>query len=366
MTRQKSELAEPKPEGKHAAVHPSPPPSFNTREEWLEYVYAPPYERPELPTAKQLAAMSALERKRLDQQRRHHHRSLGELSEFDTPELKRVHGELWELIELNSNARSARFHHLLSGDPMLGKTTIVRSFAKKYERSVSAVYSSGRTATGDELIPVVYCSVGGESTIKTLNRDIARFCNLPTNGRSKDDLTRMIQKLARRCCTTLFVIDDIHHLDERYGDHRRLNDHFKHLMSTIAATFSFAGVNADEGPLLRADAGPSFWATQRRITLYNLKPYGFANAKQRKQWLDLLAQIEDELLLLASEPGMLQKLAQDLHDDSGGEIGSLMELIRLAALRAMRSGTEKIDEALLAEVKINYGREQHRRARRSA
>jgi hypothetical protein len=344
-------------------AYPTPPPSFTTREEWTEWVMAPTQERPALPKPQQLKKMNERERQLFNRRRIRHHNMLGSSTIFSTPDMKEIHKELFELVELNQPVVGARFGYLISGDPMLGKSTIMTSFGKRYETGIRSRYPDGITATGDELVPVVYCSVAGDTTIKGLNRAICEFYGVPWSHKSKDALTILIQKLARRCSTSLFLIDDIHHLESKYRDHRLLNDHIKHLMSTVAATFVFAGIEAEKGVLLRETAGPSSWATQRRIRLYQVAPFSIKNKAERATWRGLLSTIERALVLVNAVEGDLWKAEDNdgaidvyLFEQTGGQIGSLLELIRKAANRAIRDGSERITRSLLESVPLNRGR----------
>jgi hypothetical protein len=63
---------------------------------------------------------------------------------------------------------------------------------------------------------------------------------------------------------------------------------------------------------------------------------------------------ERALCLHAHQPGTLLPLADYLYGRTGGYIVSLSHLIREAAIMAILSGTERIDEALLSEVELDH------------
>ena len=60
------------------------------------------------------------------------------------------------------------------------------------------------------------------------------------------------------------------------------------------------------------------------------------------QWAPLVAAVEGSLRLHRHQPGTLPDLAGYLHQRTGGMIGSLLWLIRSAAILAVIDGTEKI------------------------
>ena len=142
-------------------------------------------------------------------------------------------------------------------------------------------------------------------------------------------------------------------------------------MSTISATFVFAGINAEEGGLIRRDAGPSYWATERRIQLHRVLPFSIKDKAHAEDWVTLLQGIELQLLLSRAQPGDLSMTVIEetgtpmweyLYGRSGGEIGSLTQLLRIGANRAIKTGSERITFDLLDGVRINQGREKHRQA----
>lgn len=326
---------------------------ITTREEWMVHVESKPSVRPELPRMAAFQAMSDIERRRLNRARVAHNNSFGPI---DTAALKRVRKRGFELMELNRYAGpAARLGLLIDGDAALGKSTALLDFGKRYELLVRSKIPSGLTKSGDDLIPVVYITLG-DTTIKGLNKAILNYLGLPAGG-STDDMTLLIQKAARQCAIKLILIDDFHHLEARYREHRRLNNHLKHLGSTVAATFVYAGIDCERGGLLDGNKGGTFRSTERRFTLEPIQPYA-RNGKAKKAWLDDLTGIESQLALLRAKPRDLVKIEDYLFDRTGGVMGSLLQLIRLGASRAIRNGDERITKPLLEGVKINLGGER--------
>ena len=67
----------------------------------------------------------------------------------------------------------------------------------------------------------------------------------------------------------------------------------------------------------------------------------------------LIAALEDSLRLHRHQPGTLPGLDRDLHQRSHGMIGSLLWLIRSAAISAVLDGTEKITRKALDAVEAD-------------
>jgi hypothetical protein len=63
---------------------------------------------------------------------------------------------------------------------------------------------------------------------------------------------------------------------------------------------------------------------------------------QGPQWTALIAALEDSLRLHRHRPGTLTKLERYLHQRTHGMIGSMLWLIRSAAINAVLEGTEQI------------------------
>src|SRR5664280_752755 len=66
-----------------------------------------------------------------------------------------------------------------------------------------------------------------------------------------------------------------------------------------------------------------------------------------QQWHALIATLEDSLRLHHHRPDTLVELADYLHNRSNGMIGSLLRLIRAAAVQAVLDGSETITRATL-------------------
>jgi hypothetical protein len=337
------------------ADHPVAEAGFTTREEWFDFVCAEQPERPPMPTATKRKRMTDAEQRRLNRQRIDYHLEIGESIVFDTPVNRQITRDVFELIETNRGARGARRAYAISGEPMLGKSTLLARIGKQYELAVRQAYPTGRTTAGHDLIPVVYATLGSEASTKGVSRFIADYYGVPTWGVT-DVLTGRIRDTARSCGTTLIFIDDIHHLDTRYKDRAAVVDHFKKLLNTVPATFVFAGINAERGALLGGLSGPSSRAVRKRTTISVLESYSIKNRASRTQWNDLLNALAGELLLFdmapdglstSIEPGSGMPMSQYLYERTGGEIGALVDLVKRAANRAIKDGSERITRRLL-------------------
>jgi hypothetical protein len=75
----------------------------------------------------------------------------------------------------------------------------------------------------------------------------------------------------------------------------------------------------------------------------------------------LLLAIEQRLVLVRKHPGMLaEDLSDYLYARSTGHIGSLMTLINRGCQRAIRTGTERLNQPLLDQVRVDAAAEKGR------
>jgi len=71
------------------------------------------------------------------------------------------------------------------------------------------------------------------------------------------------------------------------------------------------------------------------------------------QWATLIAAIEGSLRLHRHQPGTLPGLAGYLHQRTGGMIGSLLWLIRSAAIQAVIDGTEQVTRKSMDPIPVD-------------
>jgi hypothetical protein len=74
-------------------------------------------------------------------------------------------------------------------------------------------------------------------------------------------------------------------------------------------------------------------------------------------WTGLISALEDSLRLHRHQPGALAGLEEYLHRRTGGMIGSLLRLVRGAAIQAVLDGTEKITRTVLDSISIDIASE---------
>lgn len=340
---------------------PVSPADLTVKEGWRRFVDAPQCKAPSKPSSAARKAMTASAREAFDQARREHHSRFGPVA---TLQMKRVHDAL--RLQADSNLylpSGARPGSVIDGEADSGKTTILTQFGRRHERALRKRYPGELTDAGGEFLPVAYVTLAAATTVKSVSRQFLDFYGYPISPRATQvELTMHMQKAALRCLTKLMLIDDVHFLNLNNQPDRVVNDHLKYLASVIPATFVYAGIDCEEGGLLREGKsrvrGKAFSQTGSRFTLHRIDKFSIDTGEGAQRWVELLAGIERELVLMNSVDGMLsKKLWRYLFDRTHGEIGSLTSLLRQGAFLAIENGSERLTNSLLDEIELSYDAE---------
>ncbi len=144
---------------------------------------------------------------------------------------------------------------------------------------------------------------------------------------------------------TLVGVDELHNLNTATRAGGEASDTLKYFSERIPATFVYAGISLDRTGLLSGTRGEQIAG---RFGIVRTGPFGTG-----QQWTALIAALEDSLRLHRHQPGTLTGLDRYLHQRSHGMIGSLLWLIRSAAISAVLDGTEKITKKALDTVEAD-------------
>lgn len=342
------------------------PPRYSivTKEGWARFVNAEPFTKPARLTPKKLAALSSRDKARYDHERQLWHANTGTLQ---TPTLTKAVEQLWEVLRTNVTIDPGPLDAAaVEGDSFLGKTTIVRHFAKKYHQE-QVDLKGPMTDAGDERHPVAYITLSGNPTVRDLNASILYFLAHPGAVRgSASDIERRALDSYLKCDVTLLIVDDLHFLRWQSADGSKVSNHLKAIVNNFPITLIVVGTALTELGILsphrglgKAVLGP----TARRTTSFKLEPYPIKDRQDRKDWRSTVHAIERTLVLARHQQGTLtHELSDYLYERSTGYMGSLMTLIRRGATRAIRSGTEALTEDLLEAITIDVAAEAARKA----
>ncbi|GHE08764.1 TniB family NTP-binding protein [Streptomyces alanosinicus] len=203
--------------------------------------------------------------------------------------------------------------------------------------------------------PVVYLNIPSQATPKDLSVALAEYLAQPyRSGATKSDITRLVLENMRLVGVELVIIDDAHFMDLSFKEGKVVNDHLKYIANHTAATFIYTGVDLKHSGLFLEGSGSArVTQTAGRNTLLHMTPYSIKSRDEKADWTSVIAAMEDALVLYRHQPGTLAGEWKYLYRRTGGNISSLAELIREAAVDAVLTGAERIDRRLLDSIVIN-------------
>lgn len=249
---------------------------------------------------------------------------------IQTPAVRDVVTTGRRLAHMNRSARYGRSGLIVSGPARTGKTTAITQLGK----TVEVIHRRRYPRCGDD-IPVLYITVPPAATPRMIAAEFARFLGIPLTRQA--NITDIIEAVCGVCTdarTSVICVDEIHNLNIATRPGGEASDTLKYFSERIPATFVLAGISVERAGLL---SGPRGEQIAGRYSMVRTGPF-----PRDGQWATLVAALEDSLRLHRHQPGSLPSLAPYLHERTGGMIGSLLWLIRSAAIQAVIDGTEKI------------------------
>lgn len=291
------------------------------------------------------AALADDKRACYDDDRIDHH---SRLLVVQTPAIRQVINSGRRLIQLNKNAHYGRCGLMVSGPARTGKTTTLTQLGKTIE-----VIHRRRHPRSASDIPVIYITVPPAATPKMIAMEFARFFDLPLSRRGNiTDIADAVCGVSRDAHITLVAVDELHNLNTATRAGAEASDTLKYFSERIPATFVYAGISLERTGLLSGTRGEQIAG---RFGMVGTGPFS-----QDSQWTALIAALEESLRLHHHRPGTLTKLDRYLHQRTNGMIGSLLWLIRSAAINAVLDSTEKITKKSLDAVEADITSQSRR------
>jgi hypothetical protein len=323
---------------------------LTTLQGWRRFVEDLPHV-PNLAEESTWQSMAPAERFTYDEQRLAHH---AELLVVATSTIRKVITEGRRLSYLNRHTVSGRCGLILSGAARTGKTTAIIQLGKTME-----VIHRQRHPRSPHDIPVVYITTPPAATPRMMAVELARFLGLPVMKRA--NMTDIIEAVCGVCLdarTGLICVDEIRNisLTTRYG--AETSDTLKYFAERIPATFVYAGIDLDRAGLLSGTRGQQIAG---RFSMIRTGPF-----PRGQEWSALIAALESSLRLHAHTTGTLTSMDTYLHHRTGGMIGSLLRLVRSAAIQAVIDGSERITRDLLDDIELDAAAEALRAKTRTA
>jgi hypothetical protein len=280
-----------------------------------------------------------------DEERLEHH---SRLVVIETPVIRKVITEGRRLSYLNRNAVCGRCGLILSGPAGTGKTTALTQLGKMTE----VMHRKRHPGSGSD-IPVVYITAPPAATAKMIAVEFARFLGLPVARRANiTDITEAVCGVCLDARTSLVCVDEIHNLNLATRNGAEVSDTLKYFSERIPATFVYAGISVERAGLLSGTRGEQIAG---RFGMVRTGPF-----PRDAHWSALITALEHSLRLHWHVPGTLPGLDLYLHQRTGGLIGSLLRLIRGAAIQAILDGSERITTRTLGSIDVDVAAETAR------
>lgn len=327
-----------------------------TLDSWRDFITRDP-EPMALLTEAELRRLTPVERIAYDDDRSDYHAALPALK---TPVLDRTVAKGLLFMRLNRGPQTGTpCGMILSGVPGVGKTTAVKALGRTVEQAYRKKNPQMTSA-----VPVVYITMPTGEHPKALPAELLYFLGAPYAARTNETmLTHQACQLMTDLKTSLVIIDEVHGIDRSKASHDQQSDQLKYFMDHVPATFVLAGINVENCGFFTGHRGEQL---ARRFTTLKASPSNYSTIRQRQDWAHLIEGFERALRLHAHKPGSLLPLADYLYGRTGGYIVSLSHLIREAAIMAILSGTERIDEALLDTVELDHAATEEAEVQRQA
>lgn len=325
-----------------------------TLDSWRAFVEHDP-EPVTLLTEAELDRLTPEERLVYDDERSDYHAALPALK---TPILDRTVMKGLLFMRLNRGQQlGTSCGMVLSGVPGVGKTTAVRALGRTIERAYRA-----KNPQMTDAVPVVYITMPTGQHPKALPAELLYFLGAPHAARAAETaLTHQACQLMTDLKTSLVIVDEVHGIDRSRASHDQQSDQLKYFMDHVPATFVLAGINVENCGFFTGHRGHQL---ARRFTPLKASPSNYSTIPQRQDWAKLIEGFERALRLHEHKPCSLLPLADYLYGRTGGYIVSLSHLIREAAIKAILTGTERIDEEILEAVELDHAANEEANAQR--
>jgi hypothetical protein len=258
-----------------------------------------------------------------------------------TPAVRDVVTTGRRLAHMNRSAPFGRSGLIVSGPARTGKTTAITQLGK----TIEVIHRRRHPGCGED-IPVIYITAPPAATPRMIAAEFARFLGIPFTRQA--NVTDIIEAVCGVCAdvrTTAVLVDEIHNLNIATRTGAEASDTLKYFSERIPATFVLAGINVERAGLL---SGPRGEQIAGRYSMVRTGPF-----PRDAQWTTLVAAIEGSLRLHRHQPGALPALAGYLHERTGGMIGSLLWLIRSAAIQAVTDGAEQVTRKAMDAIPVD-------------
>lgn len=328
------------------------------KEEWTDYVLAGGPAQLVVPSWQEYQAMDEMSRYRFNRDRDDQHSALVLAW---TPRIARFDRQITVRLRANKRAPAgAKQCMLISGPGTVGKSTMVKMIARKYELGLRRFEPElFEEKPGHDFVPVVYLTLDDNITPKKFSKALARYLHVPVSGDQSDIDDRVLDML-KATGVRLLVIDDAHFLDCTRRDGAATNDHVKFLAGCAGVTIVGTGVELHDSALLDEGTGnPRRKQMAGRFSLHEFTPFSAGTEQEAREWIGVIQGLEQALALYHHEPGSLARRHwRYLHERTLGRMAPLADIIRqsacLAISRGEERGREEITRDLMDDIVLDH------------
>lgn len=330
-------------------------------EDWAQHVAEKPLARPERKLLVRRGQMSDVERWAFDE----HRIAFVARAVCNTPAMAEVNDQLMPLLRTNRLlGKVPRAGIGLDGLGSYGKTTIVLELGRRWERSLRERHHlpfdrEVATPDGNRWIPVAFVTLSGETTERGVLESIADYFRIPERrrGATNSDRQRAIVNVMVGARTELLIVDDFHHLKPRSKSYDAASEFLKTLVNQTSVTPVIAGVQLLEAGLFDEGGQSLRTPTAGRIARVSVESYRLTQEHEAYAWNGLVKDLESTIVLANQKAGDLVKLEMYLFQRTGGVVGSLARVLRIATTMAIEHGTERITKKLLDQITLDHAAE---------
>ncbi len=260
------------------------------------------------------------------------------------PRFKQLQRAIEDCIkETIENGEAQCFH--LYGEPGVGKSTLVQSFADLYPRY--------KTDSGWK-IPVLYIETPHPVTPKGMSSAILDALGDPQPFKgTQPNLNRRIRTYIAKCDVTLIICDDFHHLIDRKTNRilRDVADWLKVLIKETRAVYLVVGVDERVKQILDDSK-----QLRRLFAEEKLEPFGWDNSPNatNKEFSTVISYVLRALEVELASELQTTEMMRRIHHATGGLMKNIMQLCSRAKREATGHTLTLDDLATAYERRVRY------------
>ncbi|MFY9622569.1 MAG: TniB family NTP-binding protein [Pyrinomonadaceae bacterium] len=229
---------------------------------------------------------------------------------------------------------------LITGTKGAGKTTLIDWYASGFPV---------RESMEKRIIPVLVVTVPSPATVKGLGSAMLDAIGDPAADKGAvSSITLRMRKYIKDCEVELIILDEFQHFDDRQSKNvlKTISDWLKNVINETHRPIVLVGMPGCESVL---ENKGNDQLKRRFSSREEIVPFAWDTKAHVFEFRQLLKEIDAALPLLEDSHLADQETAFLIYSATDGVINYVMKLLRWAAKLAIESGTEQIDNSILAD-----------------